>query len=73
MKSYTKGAKFERELVWEFWNSGWVAIRAAGSGRISLPVPDIIALKNEKIMETFAQFFGKGKYSHKIENRFSFI
>ncbi|HDN83545.1 MAG TPA: Holliday junction resolvase [Candidatus Altiarchaeales archaeon] len=50
MKSYTKGAKFERELVWEFWNSGWVAIRAAGSGKISLPVPDIIALKNGKII-----------------------
>lgn len=50
MNRYRKGADFERELVSLFWAHGWTAIRAAGSGTVSHPVPDVIAVKDEKIV-----------------------
>lgn len=50
MTRYEKGAKFERALVHKFWEHGWTAMRSAGSGNTSLPSPDIIALKDRKII-----------------------
>ena len=50
MTHYQKGAKFERELVNKFWEHGWGAIRAAGSGGVAFPVPDVIAIKNNDII-----------------------
>lgn len=38
-----KGTNAERELIKMFWDAGWAAIRAAGSGSSRFPSPDIIA------------------------------
>ena len=38
-----KGSDAERELVHLFFKTGWMAMRAAGSGSIGLPCPDVIA------------------------------
>ena len=53
MTKYEKGASFERELVHRFRNSGWAAVRAAGSGTIAVLVPDIIAIKNNDVIKLF--------------------
>lgn len=50
MTKYEKGASFERELVHKFWDSGWAAMRAAGSGTIAVLVPDILAIKNNDVI-----------------------
>jgi len=50
MTRYEKGAKFERALVHKFWEHGWTAMRAAGSGTTSLPAPDVIAIRDEDII-----------------------
>jgi Holliday junction resolvase len=47
---YQKGANFERELVGLFWESGWTAMRAAGSGTTKHPVPDVIAVKDGRVI-----------------------
>jgi len=38
-----KGSAAERELIHMLWDSGWAAMRAAGSGSTQFPCPDIIA------------------------------
>lgn len=38
-----KGSTAERELIHMFWDNGWAAMRAAGSGSTRHPSPDIIA------------------------------
>lgn len=38
-----KGSKAERELISMFWQNGWAAFRAAGSGSQQFPAPDIMA------------------------------
>ncbi len=40
-----RGASAERDLVHKFWERGWAAMRAAGSGSTTFPSPDIIAGK----------------------------
>jgi len=50
MTYYQKGANFERSLVRAFWDSGFTAIRAAGSGSAPFPIPDIIALKGGRVI-----------------------
>ncbi len=45
-----KGANFEREIVKAFWEVGWAAVRAAGSGTTKYPVPDVIAVKDKRII-----------------------
>lgn len=40
-----RGSAAERDLIEKFWNSGWAAMRAAGSGSTQFPSPDIIAGK----------------------------
>ena len=43
MGSKKKGTRAERELIHMFFNSNeWIAVRAAGSGSIPLPCPDIL-------------------------------
>ncbi len=44
----SKGTNAERELIHLFWQSGWAAFRAAGSGSMRYPCPDIIAGNNVK-------------------------
>jgi Holliday junction resolvase len=48
MSRYEKGANFERELVNKFYEHGWTAMRAAGSG--SIMAPDVVGMKNGKIV-----------------------
>ncbi len=48
MTRYEKGANFERELVNKFYEHGWTAMRAAGSG--SIMAPDVIGMKNGDIV-----------------------
>ena len=43
MNAKAKGTKGERELIKFFNESGWSAIRAAGSGSSRYPSPDILA------------------------------
>ncbi len=50
MTFYQKGANFERKLVNLFWENGFTAIRAAGSGSAPQPIPDVIALKDERVI-----------------------
>lgn len=42
MPAKTKGTNAERELVHKFWSTGWTAMRAAGSGCIKYPCPDLL-------------------------------
>jgi Holliday junction resolvase len=43
MNRKAKGSNAERELVKMFWDSGWAAIRVAGSGSARFPNPDVLA------------------------------
>ena len=47
---YGKGASAERELLHKLAGQGFAVVRAAGSGTIPLPCPDIVALKNQNIL-----------------------
>lgn len=42
----SKGTNAERELIHQFNDNGWVAIRSAGSGSMQYPSPDILAGNN---------------------------
>jgi len=50
MNHYAKGANFERKIVSDFWAHGFAAMRAAGSGTTTYPVPDVIAVKGGRII-----------------------
>lgn len=43
MNKKSKGSNAERELLHFFWDNGWAAMRAAGSGSTTRPSPDILA------------------------------
>jgi Holliday junction resolvase len=42
MKAKQKGSNAERELIHLFWANGWCGVRAAGSGSIGYPCPDVL-------------------------------
>ena len=48
MTRYQKGANAERELIKILWARGFSVVRSAGSGKSSLPCPDIVALGPNK-------------------------
>ena len=48
MNRYAKGANAERELIQQLYSLGFSVVRTAGSGKTSLPSPDIIALNKYK-------------------------
>lgn len=48
MPGYKKGADAERELIHILYSKGFAVVRTAGSGKTTLPAPDLIALSNEK-------------------------
>lgn len=50
MHTYKKGASAERELVHALYSKGWSVIRAPRSGRIGIPLPDIVAAKAGRII-----------------------
>lgn len=49
-KRYAKGANFERFLVEKFSANGFIAMRIAGSGRYSALLPDLLVMKNGKVV-----------------------
>lgn len=64
MNTKAKGSKAERELVHMFWNSqGWVSFRAAGSGSMKHPCPDLIAGNNIRKLAIEVKNAGK-EYQH---------
>jgi len=48
--SYAKGYGAERELVHTLSKLGYMTIRAPRSGRINLPSPDVIAVKDGRVI-----------------------
>jgi len=50
MKTYRKGYIAENQLVHIMYERGWAVLRAPRSGRISLPSPDIVAMKKGRIL-----------------------
>jgi Holliday junction resolvase len=50
MARYRKGADSERELIKQCFERNYSVVRVAGSGKTSLPAPDVIALKKGKIL-----------------------
>lgn len=58
-----KGSLAERELINMFWQAGWAAMRAAGSGSTQYPSPDIVAGNANKKIAIEAKFTSdKTKY-----------
>ncbi len=50
LKSYRKGYMSEWQLTHALSKMGFMVIRAPRSGRIGLPSPDIVAIKNGKML-----------------------
>lgn len=46
MSRKSRGTNAERDLIHKFWENGWAAMRAAGSGSSQYPNPDVIASNN---------------------------
>lgn len=46
MSKKSRGTNAERDLIHKFWENGWAAMRAAGSGSSQYPSPDIIVSNN---------------------------
>jgi len=55
------GSIAERELVNKFWKYNWAAFRAAGSGSIPHPCPDIIAGNSLRKIGIEVKFIGDTK------------
>jgi len=54
--SKSVGTRYERDLVKAAFESGWTAIRAAGSGSQQAPAPDVIILKDETVLWVEAKY-----------------
>jgi len=61
MAHYNKGANAERELIKILFDKGFAVLRVAGSGVSPLPSPDVVALRNGRII-AFECKAWKGKY-----------
>jgi len=61
MAHYNKGANAERELIHILHDKGFAVLRVAGSGVSPLPSPDVVALKNGRIIAIECKAW-KGKY-----------
>lgn len=59
VKTYNKGYRAERELVHLLYKKGYAVIRTPRSGRIALPSPDIIAIKNKKTIAIECKYRSK--------------
>lgn len=53
---YMKGYVGERELLYKLYDKGYVVLRSPRSGRIGLPTPDIVAIKNSKVYALECKF-----------------
>lgn len=63
MNTKAKGTNAERELVHMFWNANFACFRAAGSGSIKYPCPDLIAGNNIRKLALEVKISGK-EYQH---------
>ncbi len=61
MSAKSRGANAERELIHRFWEHGWAALRAAGSGSSRYPSPDIIASNNVRKLAIECKLTTDGK------------
>ncbi len=50
MKTYRKGYMAENQLVHILYERGWAVMRAPRSGKISIPSPDIVAIKGGRVV-----------------------
>ena len=66
MKS--KGSRAERELVAMFWEAGFAALRAPGSGSTPLPSPDILATNKKKYFAIECKSLGSTQKTFKPED-----
>jgi len=69
-----KGSDAERELIHLFWQQGWAALRAAGSGSMQYPCCDVLAGNGQrrlaiecKITSDEAKYFDKEELDHLSE------
>lgn len=63
MNTKAKGTNAERELVHMFWKAEFACFRAAGSGSIKYPCPDLIAGNNLRKLAIEVKNSGK-EYQH---------
>ena len=66
MSNYSKGARYERELVNELRNDGWFAMRlAASGGGTDAELPDVLAAKDEQIVVIELKFTSSSRITVK--------
>ncbi|MEK6886556.1 MAG: Holliday junction resolvase Hjc [Nanoarchaeota archaeon] len=63
MNTKAKGSNAERELIHMFWNADFACFRAAGSGSMKYPCPDLIAGNNVRKLAIEVKNSGTG-YQH---------
>ena len=63
MNAKAKGTNAERELLHMFWNADFACFRAAGSGSMKYPCPDLIAGNNVRKLAIEVKNPGKD-YQH---------
>jgi len=77
INKYAKGANFERKIVSDLWGHGWASMRAAGSGTVGFPVPDVIGAKDGRIILIECKATRKDRLSLKHDildlEKFSYI
>lgn len=62
MSRYQKGAGFERALVNKFWETGFAAVRVAGSGSAPHALPDIVAMRDGRVIAIECKATAKSPY-----------
>ena len=74
MSTKSRGINAERDLIHKFWQAGWAAMRAAGSGSQQHPAPDVIAGNNvrkvaieSKLTTAKRQYFTKKEIKELLE------
>ena len=63
MNTKAKGTNAERELIHMFWDKGFASLRAAGSGSMKYPCPDLIVGNNIRKLAIEVKRPGN-KYQH---------
>ena len=59
--SKNKGTRAERELLHMFFKSGWMPLRAAGSGSTTIPAVDILTGNGKSFLAIECKSIGKGR------------
>ncbi len=63
MTRYAKGAEAERELIHTLYDKGFSVVRVAGSGKSSLPAPDLLALYQGRVLAFECKAWGNSSIS----------